>query len=333
MSTVQARLQYFNSLSGSQTSLQNPSVTSSRTSLHAPRASHRSSQDNVTANVTRSAENVNNGEDAGLPRNVSVQERIKRYGSMGSVNNSYTSSSARMTPASSTGALADIKGRLTTSGTTVRAEKEPTESLSRRTSDARIPAVSSEKNSNQTSQDDLNHVRAIDDELATPGKLVASRKGSKQSSQVDLSRTDASDDKSANAGRLADRLAAYRAATVNGPSSTPVVNKALLNRQNTVATTTPTSKFGATNKCNGCGKTVYAMEQVVIDSNVFHKSCLKCAHCKSTLKMGNLASMNGEYYCKPHFKQLFKLKGNYSEGFGHEDHKKQWLNKEDNTAA
>ncbi len=43
-------------------------------------------------------------------------------------------------------------------------------------------------------------------------------------------------------------------------------------------------------------------------------------------------------YCKPHFKQLFKAKGNYSEGFGEEQHKNKWLNKdgaaaEDGTAA
>ncbi|KAI9104427.1 hypothetical protein DFS34DRAFT_193740 [Phlyctochytrium arcticum] len=86
-------------------------------------------------------------------------------------------------------------------------------------------------------------------------------------------------------------------------------------------------KFGttATPKCAGCNKAVYLMEQTVIDNTVFHKTCLKCTHCKNTLKMGNLASMNGQYYCKPHFKQLFKLKGNYAEGFGLEDHKKQWL--------
>jgi hypothetical protein len=33
-------------------------------------------------------------------------------------------------------------------------------------------------------------------------------------------------------------------------------------------------------------------------------------------------------YCKPHFIQLFKSKGNYSEGFGEEQHKKKWLNKD-----
>eukprot|EP00211_Chloroparvula_japonica_P004555 CAMPEP_0119133618 /NCGR_PEP_ID=MMETSP1310-20130426/13461_1 /TAXON_ID=464262 /ORGANISM="Genus nov. species nov., Strain RCC2339" /LENGTH=620 /DNA_ID=CAMNT_0007124317 /DNA_START=224 /DNA_END=2086 /DNA_ORIENTATION=+ len=34
--------------------------------------------------------------------------------------------------------------------------------------------------------------------------------------------------------------------------------------------------------------------------------------------------MKGEYFCKPHFKQLFKLKGNYDEGFGGEQHKNKW---------
>jgi hypothetical protein len=33
------------------------------------------------------------------------------------------------------------------------------------------------------------------------------------------------------------------------------------------------------------------------------------------LKLGNYAAISGRYYCKPHFKQLFALKGNYTEGF------------------
>lgn len=32
-------------------------------------------------------------------------------------------------------------------------------------------------------------------------------------------------------------------------------------------------------------------------------------------------------YCKPHYKQLFKSKGNYDEGFGQKPHKEQWSNK------
>lgn len=40
--------------------------------------------------------------------------------------------------------------------------------------------------------------------------------------------------------------------------------------------------------------------------------------------MGNYASLYGQIYCKPHFKQLFKSKGNYDEGFGHKQHKDRW---------
>jgi len=77
------------------------------------------------------------------------------------------------------------------------------------------------------------------------------------------------------------------------------------------------SKFKAeSNKCITCGKTVYATEKIVADDKVFHKQCLRCSHCNCQLKLGNYASLSGQLFCKPHFKQLFKTKGNYSEGFG-----------------
>lgn len=44
--------------------------------------------------------------------------------------------------------------------------------------------------------------------------------------------------------------------------------------------------------------------------------------------MGNYASLHGKIYCKPHFKQLFKSKGNYDEGFGHKQHKELWVSKD-----
>lgn len=44
--------------------------------------------------------------------------------------------------------------------------------------------------------------------------------------------------------------------------------------------------------------------------------------------MGNYASLHGKIYCKPHFKQLFKSKGNYDEGFGHKQHKELWNSKD-----
>lgn len=70
----------------------------------------------------------------------------------------------------------------------------------------------------------------------------------------------------------------------------------------------------AIEKCHVCAKTVYAMEKIVADDVVFHKNCLKCSECQKTLGLGNYASLAGKYFCKPHFKQLFMAKGNYSEG-------------------
>ncbi|XP_003266248.1 xin actin-binding repeat-containing protein 2 isoform X3 [Nomascus leucogenys] len=76
--------------------------------------------------------------------------------------------------------------------------------------------------------------------------------------------------------------------------------------------------------CTLCQKTVYPMECLVADKQNFHKSCFRCHHCNSKLSLGNYASLHGQIYCKPHFKQLFKSKGNYDEGFGHKQHKDRW---------
>ncbi|XP_037705857.1 xin actin-binding repeat-containing protein 2 isoform X2 [Choloepus didactylus] len=76
--------------------------------------------------------------------------------------------------------------------------------------------------------------------------------------------------------------------------------------------------------CLLCQKTVYPMECLVADKQHFHKSCFRCHHCNSKLSLGNYASLHGQIYCKPHFKQLFKSKGNYDEGFGHKQHKDRW---------
>lgn len=67
--------------------------------------------------------------------------------------------------------------------------------------------------------------------------------------------------------------------------------------------------------CVVCSKTVYPMDRLVADDKIFHKTCLRCGHCKKVLSLGNYAALNGVFYCKPHFKQLFALKGNYSDGF------------------
>jgi len=69
------------------------------------------------------------------------------------------------------------------------------------------------------------------------------------------------------------------------------------------------------------------MEELNADGKIFHKTCLKCDQCHNILKLGNYAALQNKYYCKPHFKQLFALKGNYDEGFGRQTHKTKWLDK------
>ncbi|KAG9340858.1 hypothetical protein JZ751_020051 [Albula glossodonta] len=79
--------------------------------------------------------------------------------------------------------------------------------------------------------------------------------------------------------------------------------------------------------CQVCRMRVYPMESLIADKQNFHKSCFRCEHCSSKLSLGNYASLHGRMYCKPHFKQLFKSKGNYDEGFGQKPHKELWSSK------
>jgi hypothetical protein len=77
--------------------------------------------------------------------------------------------------------------------------------------------------------------------------------------------------------------------------------------------------------CVICNTAVYFSDKIVADKQIMHKSCLKCTECNSVLSLGKYAALGGKYYCKPHFKQLFALKGNYDEGFGGTLHKHKWL--------
>ncbi|XP_054472702.1 LOW QUALITY PROTEIN: LIM domain and actin-binding protein 1-like [Anoplopoma fimbria] len=76
--------------------------------------------------------------------------------------------------------------------------------------------------------------------------------------------------------------------------------------------------------CIACLKTVYPLERLMVLQHVYHKCCFRCDHCSTKLSLGNYASLHGTVYCKPHFNQLFKAKGNYDEGFGHRPHKELW---------
>ncbi|XP_072553240.1 LIM domain and actin-binding protein 1a isoform X3 [Salminus brasiliensis] len=76
--------------------------------------------------------------------------------------------------------------------------------------------------------------------------------------------------------------------------------------------------------CVMCLKTVYPLERLVANQQVYHSTCFRCAHCNTKLSLGSYASLHSNVYCKPHFCQLFKAKGNYDEGFGHRPHKELW---------
>ncbi|XP_035015553.1 LIM domain and actin-binding protein 1a [Hippoglossus stenolepis] len=81
--------------------------------------------------------------------------------------------------------------------------------------------------------------------------------------------------------------------------------------------------------CVSCLKTVYPLERLVANQHVYHSSCFRCSHCNTQLSLANYASLHNNVYCKPHFCQLFKAKGNYDEGFGHRPHKELWESKDD----
>jgi len=63
--------------------------------------------------------------------------------------------------------------------------------------------------------------------------------------------------------------------------------------------------------CLSCSKTAFPTERITIDGDIFHKACLRCAHCNTQLSLGNFARYETTFLCKPHFKQLFKEKGRY----------------------
>ncbi|GAB4831873.1 LIM domain-containing protein WLIM2a [Ancistrocladus abbreviatus] len=69
---------------------------------------------------------------------------------------------------------------------------------------------------------------------------------------------------------------------------------------------------GTQEKCATCGKTVYPLEKVTVESQFYHKSCFKCSHGGCPITPSNYAALDGVLYCKHHFSQLFKEKGSYA---------------------
>ncbi|KAI7809308.1 putative GPI-anchored adhesin-like protein PGA55-like [Triplophysa rosa] len=79
--------------------------------------------------------------------------------------------------------------------------------------------------------------------------------------------------------------------------------------------------------CSACLTPVYTVEKMVADKLILHYNCFCCKHCKTKLSLHNYSALYGEFYCTSHYQQLFRRKGNYDEGFGHKQHKDNWLAK------
>lgn len=119
----------------------------------------------------------------------------------------------------------------------------------------------------------------------------------------------------------------FTAESNGSANGTPVSSN---QRDSSQAKSTPKSfRLPAREVCVSCQKTVYPLERLVANQHVFHSSCFRCSHCNTKLSLANYASLHNNVYCKPHFCQLFKAKGNYDEGFGHRPHKELWESKGD----
>lgn len=55
---------------------------------------------------------------------------------------------------------------------------------------------------------------------------------------------------------------------------------------------------GGTPTCGKCGKTVYFAEQVRAIGKTYHRSCLRCTECNTTLDSSRLTENEGNPYCK-----------------------------------
>uniref|UniRef100_A0A3B1K6S7 Cysteine and glycine-rich protein 1 n=1 Tax=Astyanax mexicanus TaxID=7994 RepID=A0A3B1K6S7_ASTMX len=76
-------------------------------------------------------------------------------------------------------------------------------------------------------------------------------------------------------------------------------------------------KFGGSDVCPRCGKSVYAAEKVVGAGNSWHKSCFRCAKCGKSLESTTVADKDGEVYCKGCYAKNFGPKGfGFGQGAG-----------------
>lgn len=70
------------------------------------------------------------------------------------------------------------------------------------------------------------------------------------------------------------------------------------------------SSKGVSEVCHFCREKVYLMEKISAEGLVLHRSCLKCVHCHTNLRLGGYAfdrdSPDGLFYCTQHFRLPLK---------------------------
>ncbi|XP_022650960.1 uncharacterized protein LOC111259178 isoform X3 [Varroa jacobsoni] len=71
-----------------------------------------------------------------------------------------------------------------------------------------------------------------------------------------------------------------------------------------------------TEVCSMCQGKVFPMERREASGLVMHTKCFKCTRCNINLRLDGYSQKGGKLYCEAHYQQLFKVKGNYDEGFG-----------------
>merc|ERR1712198_607503 len=65
--------------------------------------------------------------------------------------------------------------------------------------------------------------------------------------------------------------------------------------------------------CGICSDPVYRNDRLDLGKFVLHEACFRCLKCGLKLTNSNFATYGDALLCKPHYHQLFQVKGNYSE--------------------
>ncbi len=67
--------------------------------------------------------------------------------------------------------------------------------------------------------------------------------------------------------------------------------------------------LGGGDKCHRCGKTVYDAEKVIAPGGAYHKQCVKCTTCNTSVSANNMCDKDNEIYCQACYAKNFGPKG------------------------